>query len=64
MDSFRSSPRCRNGAVYGTRVGRKIGFPEEVAQQADTPAGQAWSPHTETRSRRLSGVRSTVTTDK
>lgn len=45
IDSFRSSPRCRNGAVYGTRVGRKIGFPGEVAQQADTPASQAWSPH-------------------
>ncbi|KAJ5375043.1 hypothetical protein N7517_007049 [Penicillium concentricum] len=37
MDSFRSSPRCRNGAVYDTRV-RIIGFPGEVARQVNTPA--------------------------
>jgi hypothetical protein len=37
--SFRSSPRCRNGAVYGTRgVGEGSNLSGEVARQADTPA--------------------------
>lgn len=36
--SFRSSPRCRNGAVYDTRVDRRIGISGEVARQADAPA--------------------------
>ncbi|KAJ5783338.1 uncharacterized protein N7518_009015 [Penicillium psychrosexuale] len=50
MDSFRSSPRCRNGAVYGTRVGRKIGCPGEVARQADTAASKR-GVHTHTEHR-------------
>ena len=66
MDSFRSSPRCRNGAVYGTRVGRKIGCPGEVARQADTAASKrgVHTQNTDQVAQVRWGTLSTVTADK